>query len=66
LTQDIAVRGYATLTRGAWGVVVGCCWVLLGAVGCCWVLLGAVGCCWVLLRAVEGVQVWLSAGRGFD
>jgi len=45
-----------------WLNVVGCCWVLLGAVGC-WVLLdvvGVVGCCWVMLH-VAGC-CWMLLG----
>ena len=36
-------------TAGCSCVLLGVCWMLLGAAGCCWVLLGAAGCCWVLM-----------------
>ena len=55
---------------GAAGLLLGCCWGLLGAaggwcwwlLGCCWGLLGAGGgCCWWLLGAAGGC-CWAAAG----
>ena len=50
-------------TAGCSCVLLGVCWMLLGAAGCCWVLLGAAGCS-CLLR-VPGCLLgasWLSPG----